>query len=193
MAHSKNTQVHQTVIDSQLPSSNAVNVATNDIVDTRTPTPPSTSIPLHLESSEGITWVENNAVYYPFVASAIRDSESEDVVDTVQLQMVEIVTGSFLNAGALSHTMKFKVSDEDVATVKQFVKSGPVPSDTPDFYWFVNDGIAVASNKEELTSPFGEVYDGRNKAINDLDSDDLIPVHRIRPGVKVCVEFTPTL
>jgi hypothetical protein len=85
----------------------------------------------------------------------------------------------------LSHTIKFKISDEDVATIKA-LKPGPIASDEPGFHWPLSDGVAVANNKEDLTSPFGEAYDGRSKALDDL------PVHRIRPGVKVCVEYTPT-
>jgi hypothetical protein len=43
-------------------------------------------------------------------------------------------------------------------------------------------------------SPFGQVYDGRSKSVDDLDDEDLLlvtMVHRIRPGVKVCVDYTP--
>jgi hypothetical protein len=69
---------------------------------------------------------------------------------------------------------------EDVGRFKAFVKSGPIPSDNPA-------GIAVvASNKDNLTTPFVEVYDGRSKALSDPDENDFIPVHRIRPGAKVC-------
>jgi hypothetical protein len=41
-----------------------------------------------------------------------------------------------------------------------------------------------------LASAFEHVYDGRDKPVGDIS--DLLPAHRIRPGVKVQVEYTPT-
>jgi hypothetical protein len=184
MARTKNTQAQQEVPDSHVAS--PTNVSSSDTFDARTPTPPSTS-------ALRPDWVEKNGVYYPFPAKAPEHEESGAVVDTVQFKSVGIATSSYLNAGSLAHTMKWKPSDGDFETLEEFLKSSPIPSDGPDFHLPVKDGVAVANNKDDLTSPFGQVYDGRNKALDDLDEDDLIPAHRIRPGVKVCVEYTPTV
>jgi hypothetical protein len=193
MARTKTTPAHlDSVPDSRCaPSANVP----SGIVDTRSPTPPSSSVPPSSESPTvaAVMWVDNNGVHYPFSAKVAGNEEGSSVVSAIQLRSVGIITSSFLNASALSHTVKFKVSDEDVGAIKAFVKSGPIASEKPGFYWPFHDGVAVANNKEDLSSPFREAYDGRSKALDDLDEDDLIPVHRIRPGVKVCVEYTPTV
>jgi hypothetical protein len=191
MARTKNVQAQHDVTEAQVLS--ASNISSSDTVDIRTPTPPSVSAPPPSQSSDITIWVDNNGVLYPFPAKFPENEGNGHVVDTVSLKSVGIVKSSYLNAGALSHTVKLEMSDRDVATIKDFVKSGPIPSEGSDFYWPVTDGVAVANSKDDLTSPFGQVYDGRGKAVEDLGDDDFIPVHRIRPGVKVCVEYTPTL
>jgi hypothetical protein len=115
------------------------------------------------------------------------------LLTVMQLRSVGIVTSAFLNADALSHTVKFKISDNDIKAIKALVKSGPIASDAKDFYWPVTTDIATANNKDDLTQPFGQVYDGRTKPLDDLDDGDFIPVNRIRPSVKVCIEYTPTV
>ena len=160
------------------------------IVDPRTPTPPSTSAIAPRIEPTNITWINNNGVHFPF---SVPSSQEETVVDATQLRSVGIVTSAFLNANSLSHTVKFKIEEKDIQIIKTFVKSGPIASDADGFYWPFMEGIATTNNKDNLTQPFSEVYDGRTKALDDLDDDDSIQVHRIRPGVKVCVEYTPTV
>jgi hypothetical protein len=160
--------------------------------DTRTPTPPPILEPPR-PIIPSVNWIENNGVHYPFPALSKSKDGVGERVDAIQFRSVGVVTASFLSAGALSHTIKFKISDEDVAKVKKLVESGPISSDMGDFYWPVSNGVAVANNKDDLASPFAEVYDGRSKGLDDLDDEDMIPMHRIHPGVKVCVEYTPTV
>jgi hypothetical protein len=96
---------------------------------------------------------------------------------------------AFLNAGALSHTLKFTIAREDIERIKTLVESSPEYRPSEEFQkWPFVDDVATANNKDDLESAFEPIYDGRNKAIRDMD---LIPAHRIRPpGVKVHVEYT---
>ena len=100
---------------------------------------------------------------------------------------------AFLNAGALSHTLKFTIAREDIEQIKTLVESSPEYRPSEEFQkWPFVDDVATANNKDDLESAFEHIYDGRNKAIRDIGEEDLIPAHLIRPGVKVHVEYTPT-
>jgi hypothetical protein len=121
--------------------------------------------------------MENNGIHYTFSTNVAGNEEGpaiDQVNSPVQLKSVGVVTSAFLNAGALAHTIKIKISDEDVASIKTFVKSGPIASEEPAFHWPFTDGAAIANNKEDLASPFGEAYDGRSKALKNLREDDLL-------------------
>ena len=76
--------------------------------------------------------------------------------------------------------------------MKDLVRTSPEYDGGNSFHWPFTDDVATANNKDDLTIAFENVYDGTSKAAEDIDEDDSIPTHRIRPGVKVRVEYTPT-
>jgi hypothetical protein len=141
-----------------------------------------------LQLSGSTTTVSNN---YPFPADD-ADYDGDDVFNPIQFNAHGIVSTAFLNAGALSHTLKFTIARDDVQTIKTLIESSPDYRASDQFKWPFVDGVATANNKDNLASAFEHVYDGRDKAIGDLGEEDLLPAHRIRPGVKVEVEYTPT-
>jgi hypothetical protein len=143
-------------------------------------------------ASSQVKWVDNNGVRYPFPANN-EDYEGEDVFDPVQFETIGIVTTSFLNAGAMSHTIKFTITKEDIERIKALVKSSPEFQPGDKFHWPFVDGVATANNKDNLASPFENVYDGRNNGNEENGEEDELPAHRIRVGVKVRVEYTPTV
>ena len=75
-------------------------------------------------ASSQVKWVDNNGVRYPFPANN-EDYEGDDVFDPVQFETIGLVTTSFLNAGAFSHTIKFTIPKEDIEQIKALVKSSP--------------------------------------------------------------------
>lgn len=142
--------------------------------------------------SSQVKWVDNNGVRYPFSANN-EDYEGDDVFDPVQFETIGTVTTSFLNAGAFSHTIKFTIPKEDVERIKALVKLSPEFQPGDDFHWPFVDGVATANNKDNLSFPFENVYDGRKKGNGENGEEDELPAHRIRVGVKVRVEYTPTV
>jgi hypothetical protein len=151
---------------------------------------PSTA-PIAPASSSSVKWVDNNGVKYPFPAHE-ADYDGDDVFNPIQFNATGIVSAAFLNVGALSHTLKFTIAQDDVQRIKTLIESSPDYRATDQFKWPFVDGVATANNKDNLASAFENVYDGRNKAAGDLGEEDMLPAHRIRPSVKVEVEYTPT-
>lgn len=143
-------------------------------------------------ASSQVMWVDNNGVRYPFPANN-EVYEGDDVFNPVQFETIGLVTTCFLNAGAISHTIKFTIPKEDIERIKALVKSSPEFQPGDEFHWPFADGVATANNKDNLTSPFENVYDGRNKRHEENSEEDELPAHRIRVGVKVLVEYTPTV
>jgi hypothetical protein len=180
--------------------------------DSRSPTPRSAAVPSHNSVTpvqehnlatvpstapsvpappSSVKWVDNNGVKYPFPVDE-ADYDGDDVFNPIQFNAIGIVSTAFLNAGALSHTLKFTVTREDIQRIKTLIESNPDYRATEQFKWPFVDNVATANNKDNLAYAFEHVYDGRNKAVGDLSEEDLLPAHRIRPGVKVEVEYTPT-
>lgn len=154
-----------------------------------------TAAPSASETSTGfppIKWVDNNGIKFPFPADDM-EYDGNDTFDPIQFKTNGIVSAAYLSVGALSHTIKFTIPKEDVKLIKDLIASSPDFHPSEEFHWPFVDEIATANNKDDLDSAFEHVYDGRNKEIGDLDEEDLIPAHRIRPEVKVQVEYTPTL
>jgi len=110
-------------------------------------------------ASSQVKWVENNGVRYPFPANN-EDYKGNDVFDPIQFETIGLVTTSFLNAGAVSHTIKFMIPKEDIQRIKTLVKSSLEFQPRDEFHWPFVDGVAAASNKDNLTSPLKNVYDG---------------------------------
>jgi len=198
MARTKNTMSQPEIVDrhedsrSPTPRSTAVaphNPAT-DVQEPNLATMPSTA-PSAPAPTSSVKWVDNNGVKYPFPADG-GAYDGDDVFNPIQFNATGIVSTAFLNAGALSHTLKFTIAREDIQRIKTLIESSPDYRASDQFKWPFVDGVATTSNKDNLLSAFEHVYDGRNKTIEDIDEEDLLPAHRIRPGVKVEVEFTPT-
>jgi hypothetical protein len=143
-------------------------------------------------TSSQVKWVDNNGVRYPFPAYN-EDYEGDDVFDPIQFETIGIVTTSFLNAGAVSHTIKFTIPKEDIERIKALVRSSSEFQPGDEFHWPFVDGVATANNKDNLTCPFENVYDGRNKGNGENGEEDELPAHRIRMDVKVRVEYIPTV
>ena len=78
---------------------------------------------LHIDSLE-VVWVENNGVRFPFLAGVVGDGtgDGDETFDPIQYATEGVVTSSFLNAGAISHTVKFRIPEEDVARVNSRVQ-----------------------------------------------------------------------
>lgn len=218
MARTKNTMSQPESTDRHGDQSHAQSLP-HVSVDSRSPTPRSASVPSHIPAvdptthvidqttadptpvplpalsasaaSMSVKWIDNNGIQYPFPADD-TDYDGDDVFIPVQFSATGIVSASYLNAGALSHTLKFTIEREDRHRVKALIESSPEYRASDEFKWPFVDNVATANNKDNLASAFEHVYDGRGKSIRDLGEEDLLPAHRIRPGVKVEVEFTPT-
>jgi hypothetical protein len=150
------------------------------------------------KEASDVIWMDNNGVRFPFPGND-GSGDGDDVFDPIHFTTTGVVSAAFLNAGALSHTLKFTISRGDIDQIKTIAASSPDYHPGDQFHWpFVEDAasggnLATANNKDDLSSPFEHVYDGRTKTAGDLCDDDLLPAHRIRPGVKVRVEYTPTV
>lgn len=201
MARTKNTSSQPEIVDrhgdSRSPTPRSAAVTSNA---SATPVQEQTSLnsadipstaTIAPASSSSVKWVDNNGVKYPFPADD-ADYDADDVFNPIQFNAHGIVSTAFLNAGALSHTLKFTIARDDVQRIKTLIESSPDYRASDQFKWPFVDGVATANNKDNLASAFEHVYDGRDKAIGDLGEEDLLPAHRIRPGVKVEVEYTPT-
>src|SRR5271170_426678 len=159
-------------------------------------TPNPTSMPSTAPTAESIAyssvkWVDNNGIKYPFPADD-ADYDGDDVFIPIQFSATGIVSAAFLNAGSLSHTIKFTIARKDIQRIEALIESSPDYRPSDEFKWPFVDGVATTNNKDNLASPFEHVYDGRDKQIGDVGEEELLPAHRIRPGVKVQVEYTPT-
>jgi len=135
-------------------------------------------------ASSQVKWDDNNSVRYLFPANN-EDYKGDDVFDPVQFETIGLVTTSFLNAGAFSHTIKFTIPKEDIEQIKALVKSSPEFQPGDEFHWPFVNGVATANNKDNLTSPFENVYNGRNKGNGENGEENELPAHQIRVGFKV--------
>lgn len=176
-----------------VPSHNSAAAPTTHIIDQILADPATVPLPAPSASAaySSVKWIDNNGVKYPFPADD-GNCASDDVFIPIQFSATGVVSASYLNAGALSHTVKFAIAREDIDHVKALIESSPEYHASDEFKWPFVDDVATTSNKDNLTSAFEHVYDGRGKSIRDLGEEDLLPAHRIRPGVKVEVEYTPT-
>ena len=64
-------------------------------------------------------WIDNHDICYSF---PIVDNSNE-AIDVVEYQITEILTASFLNADAMSHTVKLTVDDRDIERIKALVNT----------------------------------------------------------------------
>jgi len=148
-------------------------------------------MPVPIAESSNIEWIDNNGVKFPFRRENVG-YDGHGPVNPVQFETTGAVTAAFLNAGALAHTLKFTITADDIDAVKDLVRTSPEYDGGNGFHWPFTDDVATANNKDDLTIAFENVYDGTSKAAEDIDEDDSIPTHHIRPGVKVRVEYTLT-
>jgi hypothetical protein len=142
------------------------------------------------EATASYKWVEGNGVRVPFATNV--KSNDDEPADPVEFRSTGLLRASYLYAGAKAHTVKWEMLEEDENRAKSLVSSSP-GFVAPGFQWPIDNHIASANSKADLEAPFDNVYDGRHKPIDDLDDSDLISWEEIVPGVKVTVEYTPTL
>jgi hypothetical protein len=133
-------------------------------------------------------WIDNHAIRYPF---PIAD-DSNETIDVIEYQTTGTLTTSFLNAGAMSHTIKLNVHNEDIERIKALVKTSPDFVEE-NFHWpFDINGIATFNSKENLSADFDYLYDARGKNPNNVNEDNKMSPSRLNNGSKVLVEYTPT-
>ena len=117
--------------------------------------------------------------------------ESNETVDVIEREITGTLTASFLNAGALSHTVKLKIDVHDIERVEDLVKTSPDFLDGT-FRWPFDNGIATFTSKENLSSEFQYLYDARHKNPDDINEDDRMSPSQLRVDSKVLIEYTPT-
>ena len=133
-------------------------------------------------------WIDNNGIRYPF---PIVD-DSNETVDVVEYQTTGTLTASFLNANAMSHTVKFIIENGDIEQIKTLIKTSPDFLEE-SFHWpFDINGIATFTSKENLSAEFECLYDAREKNPDEVDEDNRMSPLRLNNGSKVLVEYTPT-
>src|SRR5436305_7357850 len=92
-------------------------------------------------------WIDNHGIRYPF---PIVD-DSNEAIDVVEYQTTGILTASFLNADAMSHTVKLTVDDRDIERIKALVNTSPDFVEG-NFHWpFDVNSIATFISKENLS------------------------------------------
>jgi hypothetical protein len=172
-----------------------INVATvkRPIVDSVTVAPGrslSSTTQNVIQTEPSVTWIENHAIRYPFPVG----DDSTGTLNVIEWRTTGTLTASFLNANALSHTVKLKLDPEDIERIKAFIKTSPDYIEE-NFRWPFTvdiDTIATFTSKENLAAEFESLYDARGKNPDDVKEDDRISPSQLTVGSKVMVEYTPT-
>ena len=109
-------------------------------------------------------WIDNHAIRYPF---PITD-DSNEAIDVVEYQTTGTLTASFLNADAMSHTLKLTVDDKDIQQIKALVKTSPDFLEE-SFHWpFDINRLATFTSKQNLSAEFEYLYNARGKNPDDV-------------------------
>ena len=133
-------------------------------------------------------WIDNHAIHYPFPVA----DDSNETIDIIEYQTTGTLTASFLNAGAMSHTIKLNVHNGDIERIKALVKTSPDFLEE-NFHWLFDiNGIATFTSKENLSTEFDYLYEARGKNPNNVNEDNKMSPSRLNNGSKVLVEYTPT-
>ena len=133
-------------------------------------------------------WIDNHAIRYPF---PIAD-DSNETIDVIEYQTTGTLTASFLNAGAMSHTIKLNIHNEDIERIKALVKTSPDFLEE-NFHWpFDINSIATFTSKENLSAEFDYLYDARGKNPNNVNEDDKMSPSRLNNAIAKLRRDVPT-
>ena len=165
MARSSTTSVNNTRPYAPIPSPPIVTPAAEPpiVADSITVVPsrslsstPKNPVETILSVSTRLTfnWINNHGIRYPFPIAA----NSNEAIDIIEYQTTGTLTASFLNADAMSHTVKLTVDGEDIERIKTLVKTSADFLEE-SFHWpFDVNGIATFTSKENLSDEFEYLY-----------------------------------
>ena len=105
--------------------------------------------------------------------------------------MTGTVINSFLRARALSHTVMIEVSNEEVETLKSFIRTVP-EFDERHYRWPFTGNTVKFTCKRDLDSAFKYVWNGVNVNWRNVEERKQVTTEEVKQGQRVTVEYTPT-